>query len=846
MNNYWQINTVEFDKTSREGNTDNTGYGQIAILLSKYVRKEDGKGLSTNDFTDENLDKLNSVEKGSQVNKLETLTINNGDKIHPNDEKNINIDIPTTISQLENDSGYALLKNHSILDDYDDSYVGKSEIAIKNLNGTNLNELDVVMNKIPSESSSTNKLADKDYVNKAISTNTSNFLGTYSSMEDIEAIKNPTNNDYAFFETTDEDNDVIYKRYKYNTNKQEWMFEYDINNTNFNNQQWDAINSGMTSSDKTKLNNLNSTNIPVSDLDSKSVKEYIDDVTNFVYEIPSPNDTNKYYKITNEDFSKCNLIINNENGGTYVFYGDETNTKVYKLSSSTYGLKSVKIYTESSKGNILIKIADYNSYTLSRIDNSKYTVKEITQSDYESITSSTSGVSEYTEYASVSDIPLNINSDILYDSLKKDINVDWSSYSYLSNDTHKGIYTDKYKALNNDGAVVNIQNSNNKPAIYFTFDIPVISCDITLDDSGYSISGEGVWVYLDNFTRQETSFTITLNDNSVHECYVYYVDGYIEDTKFIGEYEEKTLTNKYLRQEVPSSINYTEYVNNELDSQYSDLTNRFMYKVIYGDLVEGTSIKFSLSTYNSYQYLIITITGHSNWDIPLMLFINGSGCRLEKKSSSWLINTSNPKQMLIPINEVRSHFFGNEIIINLVQGATSLGSVAIKDIQKYNIKSTYVPYKDYQNNFMSVVEELNNYVTTNRVKDCYGGELFDKSTTIEDALKYIQTPKKIGIQIKGQNEWNNDPQTNNDKNVIRAYLSKKMGVIFEDDKNTGWVPIQGTDSNGHVLLAISLNRNWKSSSVKADGLSDLAILSGGNISHKYLFNSGNFWLSLFN
>ena len=81
MNNHWNIQTIQYDKTNAEGNVDATGYGQISILLNKYVLKEKGKGLSSNDFTDDDLQKLNSIEVGAEANKLETITINNGNKI---------------------------------------------------------------------------------------------------------------------------------------------------------------------------------------------------------------------------------------------------------------------------------------------------------------------------------------------------------------------------------------------------------------------------------------------------------------------------------------------------------------------------------------------------------------------------------------------------------------------------------------------------------------------------------------------------------------------------------------------------------------------------------------------
>ena len=131
MNNHWEIQTVEFDNTNSEGNVDSYGYGQISILLSKYVLKEKGKGLSSNDFTDSDKLKLNSVEVNAQENKVETISINGGQKFYPDSEKNIDIDVPTKISQLYNDVGYAKLINASTQEDYSDSYVGKAKLAFQ-------------------------------------------------------------------------------------------------------------------------------------------------------------------------------------------------------------------------------------------------------------------------------------------------------------------------------------------------------------------------------------------------------------------------------------------------------------------------------------------------------------------------------------------------------------------------------------------------------------------------------------------------------------------------------------------------------------------------------------------
>ena len=103
-----------------------------------------------------------------------------------------------------------------------------------------------IENVIPNQATPSNQLADKAFVNSSIATNTANFLGTYTSMADIEAIPNPTNNDYVFLEITDASGNSGYDRYKYSSATNEWLFEYELNNSSFTAEQWDTINSGLT------------------------------------------------------------------------------------------------------------------------------------------------------------------------------------------------------------------------------------------------------------------------------------------------------------------------------------------------------------------------------------------------------------------------------------------------------------------------------------------------------------------------------------------------------------------------------------------------------------------------
>ena len=103
-----------------------------------------------------------------------------------------------------------------------------------------------IIDYFPNDVSKENKLTTEDFVNSSISTNTANFLGTFNTLEEIEALTDATNNDYAFWKTTDTLGSVVFKRYKYIADEQLWKFEYDLNNSSFTSVQWDAINSGIT------------------------------------------------------------------------------------------------------------------------------------------------------------------------------------------------------------------------------------------------------------------------------------------------------------------------------------------------------------------------------------------------------------------------------------------------------------------------------------------------------------------------------------------------------------------------------------------------------------------------
>ena len=124
--------------------------------------------------------------------------------------------------------------------------------------GTNQTNISTINGKIPSAATTSNQLADKDFVNSSIANMAANYV-TSDAQGDNFATKAAllagpyyykgqsytlTNNDYALVEA-DETHDNATTRYMYDG--AQWAFQYVVNNTPFTQAQLDAINSGITS-----------------------------------------------------------------------------------------------------------------------------------------------------------------------------------------------------------------------------------------------------------------------------------------------------------------------------------------------------------------------------------------------------------------------------------------------------------------------------------------------------------------------------------------------------------------------------------------------------------------------
>lgn len=148
-------------------------------------------------------------------------------------------DVVLTTSDLANTAGFQTANDVA-------SAIASATSIIESRLDTVDASIDSITALIPSQASASNQLADKGFVNSSVATNTANFVGTFNTVEELEAVQNPTNNDYGFVISTDTAGNVVYNRYKYIASTNTWTFEYALNNSSFTATQWAAIQSGIT------------------------------------------------------------------------------------------------------------------------------------------------------------------------------------------------------------------------------------------------------------------------------------------------------------------------------------------------------------------------------------------------------------------------------------------------------------------------------------------------------------------------------------------------------------------------------------------------------------------------
>ena len=137
---------------------------------------------------------------------------------------------------------------------------------------------------IPPQASETNKLADKNFVNSSIQTNTANFRGNWTTWEAVPTEASEYPSDYAGNTTPTENDYMVVQnassygqayegtwRFKYSGNwaevgKNGWYHEYQVNETPLTAEQLATLNSGLTATNVIKSDGTNATSSGVSSM----------------------------------------------------------------------------------------------------------------------------------------------------------------------------------------------------------------------------------------------------------------------------------------------------------------------------------------------------------------------------------------------------------------------------------------------------------------------------------------------------------------------------------------------------------------------------------------------------
>lgn len=123
--------------------------------ISGKVDKIDGKGLSTNDYTAEEKTKLAGIEVGAEVNTVTSVNSQTGD---------VNIEIPSKVSDLTNDSGYltSYIETDPIYIADKPNIALKSELFSKDYN--DLTNVPSIPTKVSELENDSNYVSDANYV----------------------------------------------------------------------------------------------------------------------------------------------------------------------------------------------------------------------------------------------------------------------------------------------------------------------------------------------------------------------------------------------------------------------------------------------------------------------------------------------------------------------------------------------------------------------------------------------------------------------------------------------------------------------------------------------------------
>ena len=247
-------------------------------------------------------------------------------------------------------------------------------------------DVETIKNIIPNTASETNVLADKNFVNSTVGTNTANYIYKtesggekvpFSSVAELEAYAGTvTNNDYAFVTGIDENGNAYYDRYKADVNDGvvTWAKEYRLNNSSFTAEQWAAIQSGITAEkvaqfegavspvDVVQSGNMSAV---TSNAVNNALANYINDkylknitpTDPFIIEISFPLQSTNWF---------CGEVIGNLNNyGNICFYINVSSSS--SITKTDIIGDSTKINITIDEKNMLLKMSCSNAYSFKSI-----------------------------------------------------------------------------------------------------------------------------------------------------------------------------------------------------------------------------------------------------------------------------------------------------------------------------------------------------------------------------------------------------------------------------------------------------------------------------------------------
>lgn len=262
------------------------GNEYTSFIPTKTSDLENDTNYATEQYVQENGGKIDKIllnnEEQAIVGKAVNLTINKTTVGLSNVDNTSDLNKPiSTQTQTALDGLNQTITNNfnnlnsSIENETERATLAETEISTKLQQEMNTRvqehseiqgKIDTINSKIPNQASSTNQLADKDFVNSTINSSAAFFKGSFKSKAALDAVQwqttdsslenYVTNNDYAYIESDETHNNEAW-RYIYvkDNTVSEWQPQFRVNESPFTQAQLDAINSGATTDLINSINN---------------------------------------------------------------------------------------------------------------------------------------------------------------------------------------------------------------------------------------------------------------------------------------------------------------------------------------------------------------------------------------------------------------------------------------------------------------------------------------------------------------------------------------------------------------------------------------------------------------